>query len=517
MRLDPDEPARFLLTGYERRDSVAIFLKSYQTGRVMQRILPLTHVIDPGFQAWLRILNDGSDRWNVYVSVNAVSPAQRARTREGIGRVRHIFLDVDAGADAVLDEITRRPDLPCPSYVMRSSPHRLQVLWRTAGMTKQDAEALQRQLARDLGADTAATSCSQTARLPGFYNHKYASPYPIGIQYTAMRAAYAGDQFPACRSAASPPSAEPAVLAVLACPDVVERARRYAAAIGPAIAGQHGDQRTFSVACRLVRGFALNDADALAVLIEWNARCQPPWTLRELEAKIAHARRYGQEGVGHLLDAHGDVARFHPAARIAGARAVSRAPSRIDPRHAIAAPLARHMAASVINGSVHQRRCPNMSDLADRRSFEVPENAMPRQQQKRTDEQSQPSQRSRVLPPSAVKFTKSPSDQGRLAFADVVINEDTFHLFKGLKICSFVLLRPREQGEPRRLYVPGHKLPSGQNFRHLQEDTGDLEPLRQAILAGYEAKFGSGATSDTRIAERAEFDEERMSEEEIPY
>jgi hypothetical protein len=160
MRLDRDEPARFLSTGYERGDSVAILLKSYQTGRAMQRVVSLARVVDSGFQEWLRRLNDGPDRWNVYVSVNAVSPEKRARTREAIGAVRHIFLDVDADADAVLDRITRRLDLPCPSYVMRSSTDRLHVLWRMAGMTKQDAEALQRQLARDLGADTAATSCS---------------------------------------------------------------------------------------------------------------------------------------------------------------------------------------------------------------------------------------------------------------------------------------------------------------------------------------------------------------------
>jgi hypothetical protein len=514
MRRDTDEPARFLLTGYERRDSVAIFLKSYQTGRAMQRIVPLTRVLDSGFQEWLRMLNDAPDRWNVYVSVNAVSPEKRVRTREAIGAVRHIFLDIDDDADAALNRITRRPDLPCPSYVMRSSSSRLHVLWRTSGMTKQDAEALQRQLARDLGADRAATSCSQTARLPGFYNHKYASPYPVGIEYTAGRVAYSSDQFPARRPVAAPPCPEPGAFGGT---NVVQRARRYTAAIEPAIAGQHGDQRTFQVACRLVRGFALSNADALAVLLDWNARCQPPWTIRELEAKIAHARRYGREGIGRLLHAQVDVARPHSAAWVAAARGAFVARPRIDSRSTIAAPLARHMAASVINGSVHQRQCPNVSNLADRRSLEVPEKAMPRQQQKRTDEPSQPSQRPRVLPPSAVKFTKSPSDQGRLAFADVVINEDTFHLFKGLKICSFVLLKPRERGEPRRLYVPGHKLPSGQNFRHLQEDTGDLEPLRQAILAGYEAKFDSDATSATSVAQRADFDEERVTEDEVPY
>jgi hypothetical protein len=83
---------------------------------------------------------------------------------------------------------------------------------------------------------------------------------------------------------------------------VLERARRYAARIEPAIAGQHGDLHTFRVCCRIVRGFALGDDDALAALVEWNLRCEPPWTERELLDKIKRARRYGKEAIGGLCE-----------------------------------------------------------------------------------------------------------------------------------------------------------------------------------------------------------------------
>ena len=79
--------------------------------------------------------------------------------------------------------------------------------------------------------------------------------------------------------------------------------QRYLAALPPAIAGSHGDLHTFRVCCRLVRGFALDDADALMLLQEWNTRCLPPWTDRELEQKITSARRYGRESIGGLLEA----------------------------------------------------------------------------------------------------------------------------------------------------------------------------------------------------------------------
>jgi hypothetical protein len=82
--------------------------------------------------------------------------------------------------------------------------------------------------------------------------------------------------------------------------DVAERARRYVDRVEPAIAGQHGDLHTFKVCCRVVRGFALSDEEALIALSDWNARCAPPWSEQELRAKNHHARRYGREELGWL-------------------------------------------------------------------------------------------------------------------------------------------------------------------------------------------------------------------------
>ena len=64
------------------------------------------------------------------------------------------------------------------------------------------------------------------------------------------------------------PSVEPTTRRPL--PDhglpVLERARRYLARVPPAIAGEHGDVHTFQVCCRLARGFALDEDQAMAVL-----------------------------------------------------------------------------------------------------------------------------------------------------------------------------------------------------------------------------------------------------------
>ena len=79
-------------------------------------------------------------------------------------------------------------------------------------------------------------------------------------------------------------------------------ARQYVAAVPPAISGQHGDVHTFRVCCRVVRGFALADDEALDVLRDWNSRCEPPWSDRELIDKLSRARRYGREPIGCLLE-----------------------------------------------------------------------------------------------------------------------------------------------------------------------------------------------------------------------
>lgn len=54
-------------------------------------------------------------------------------------------------------------------------------------------------------------------------------------------------------------------------------------------AGQHGDVHTLHVCCRIVRGFALNEEQTLAVLRDWNVRCQPALDESQLRKEFRHA------------------------------------------------------------------------------------------------------------------------------------------------------------------------------------------------------------------------------------
>jgi len=84
-------------------------------------------------------------------------------------------------------------------------------------------------------------------------------------------------------------------------PDALRRARAYVRQVPPAIEGAGGDTKTFSLACTLVRGFGLSDAEALDLLREWNHGCVPPWTSSDLVGKVRGAHQYGEEPVGGRL------------------------------------------------------------------------------------------------------------------------------------------------------------------------------------------------------------------------
>jgi hypothetical protein len=81
-----------------------------------------------------------------------------------------------------------------------------------------------------------------------------------------------------------------------------DRARAYVAKMPPAISGQGGHGQTFSVACVLLWGYALAEGEALGLFREYNNRCQPPWSDRELHHKLRSAgSAYHRQPYGHLL------------------------------------------------------------------------------------------------------------------------------------------------------------------------------------------------------------------------
>src|SRR5688572_10766601 len=224
VQIDPTAPSRFLAIGYEPHDWVAVLVKSHETGETAQRILPVSAVAAPRFQAWLRFRN--AARWSVYLSANAVRPG-RSRRKEAIAAVRHVVLDVDYEGPRVLRELDARRDLPPLAYVLRTSPGRLHVFWRVSGFTITLAENIQKGLAQELGTDAAATSCAQMTRMPGFINYKH-RPYLTRVEYRMWKLVLTPDDFPR-RSIVAPQVGRRSTptLPSAAGMDPIDRARRF--------------------------------------------------------------------------------------------------------------------------------------------------------------------------------------------------------------------------------------------------------------------------------------------------
>jgi hypothetical protein len=100
--------------------------------------------------------------------MNTLRESARGRTKADVAVIRHVYLDFDDNGTQAVEALLKREDLPRPNYLDNSSPDKWQVVWKAAGFGKEEAEALQRGLVRETGADPAATGCARVLRLPGF-------------------------------------------------------------------------------------------------------------------------------------------------------------------------------------------------------------------------------------------------------------------------------------------------------------------------------------------------------------
>lgn len=81
----------------------------------------------------------------------------------------------------------------------------------------------------------------------------------------------------------------------------IQAAIRFLESAPPAIEGQRGDETTFITAARLIREMAISPATAFALMRDhYNPRCEPPWDLHDLYAKVENASQYGSATHGVL-------------------------------------------------------------------------------------------------------------------------------------------------------------------------------------------------------------------------
>ncbi|MCB1021646.1 MAG: hypothetical protein KDC27_17070 [Acidobacteria bacterium] len=182
---NPKLASEYIRSGFRPRDRHALFLLHRRSGGVIQRVVAAEDIASDETLQWLARKN--SQGFEVYVGMNALKPEAQGRTKADIADIRHLYLDLDLEAEAALSSLQARDDTPEPNRVLDTSPGKLQVVWKVERFTLDEAESLQRQLAGEFGADPAATDAARVLRLPGFLNHKYEPPHPVGVRALSER------------------------------------------------------------------------------------------------------------------------------------------------------------------------------------------------------------------------------------------------------------------------------------------------------------------------------------------
>jgi hypothetical protein len=177
----------FILDKFKPDDRVAVFFMLRATDRpdlpaMRQRFTSARNAADPEYLDWF--LYQNREGYDVSISANALQPGATRRTRENIGEIRTIALDLDQEGPRRLQSLMSRTDLPKPNWIVETSPGRYHVHWQASGFSQELAERVTKRLAADIGGDPQATDITRVLRLPGFDNRKYESP----VLVTADRA-----------------------------------------------------------------------------------------------------------------------------------------------------------------------------------------------------------------------------------------------------------------------------------------------------------------------------------------
>ncbi len=163
--------SEYVSDNFKPSDRIAVLVLNRNLGETTQRITTAQKAASPEFQAWLRYKNaNGAD---IYVGMNPMKQDASTRTKGDIETIRHVYVDLDHGGSAALDEIKNSDLVPQPNYVLNTSPDKFQVVWKVEGITLEEAESLQHAMVREFGGDPAATDATRVLRLPGFANKKY--------------------------------------------------------------------------------------------------------------------------------------------------------------------------------------------------------------------------------------------------------------------------------------------------------------------------------------------------------
>lgn len=249
----------------------------------------------------------------IYACVNETD--LKGRSEKNITQLRALFIDIDRSPDGsygALPDLSRLP--PNITVTSGNGQHAYWILH--PGEPIEVFGPAQKALAQALGGDTRLIDPPRVMRVPGFVHNKD-DPKPVTCEVLdqTKRHSIADviDAFGAellFRQLLEQGRKEELTPAKRAAIDYAisnttgdmraERCRRYLQASEPAIQGEGGDHRTIRIA--MAGGdFGLSPEEFWPLLCEWNDRCIPPWSERELRRKLHNAYKYRKEPTGNKL------------------------------------------------------------------------------------------------------------------------------------------------------------------------------------------------------------------------
>jgi hypothetical protein len=163
--------------------------KKYKSGgAVTENIFwPMADVVTDEKIAMMTRVND---EFHVFVSMAPFKGDSKNRTKANIAEARHVFVDADENGDAVLAAVrasVAECEIPAPTIVVQSSPHKYQFIWSVVGFTVAEAEAMNRTLQQKFNTDPQAVDAARVLRIAGFRNlkPKYGDSKPVAeiIEY----------------------------------------------------------------------------------------------------------------------------------------------------------------------------------------------------------------------------------------------------------------------------------------------------------------------------------------------
>lgn len=209
---------------------------------------------------------------------------------------------VDTGAWGAPVRIPLRPSIVVKT---RKGYH---LYWLTEDVTGEQAHELLWWVHHHLHGDPETLDLARVLRVPGTFHLKNPNaPHLIELVHADHQLTYTHAQlsaaFPPLPGKERPPppvSASAGPAGELAADEVAwatSTVRGYLAQRAPALEGQAGDGHTYETVAR-VQDYLPDEVIAMPLLLEWNARCLPPWSPEELKAKWDHAAKYRKSAAG---------------------------------------------------------------------------------------------------------------------------------------------------------------------------------------------------------------------------